>query len=41
MIKRILRYFKKPSPIKDEIIRRDQYLWGNLMRVLEEKEVAV
>lgn len=31
MFKRILGYFKKPSPIKDEINRRDQHLQGNVM----------
>ena len=31
MFKRILGYFKKPSPIKDEINRRDQHLRGNVM----------
>ena len=39
MFKRILRYFKKPSPIKDEINRRDQHLRGNVKPLYDHKRV--
>ena len=39
MFKRMLRYFKKPSPIKDEINRRDQHLRGNVKPLYDHKRV--
>ncbi len=39
IIKRILGGFKKPSPIKDEINRRDQHLRGNVKPLYDHKLV--